>query len=143
MTDQPLRVILAVQDPEVRNEMRRVLSEMAEVGFVAEVETAATLDCLVDAKDTDVAVIDLGSRRLDALAIARRVAADGGRPRIVVTSQHNDSRYVTRALHAGVTGFVLTDRAYEDLAPAVRGAALNRHFISPGVAGIEAEAEAR
>ena len=54
-------------------------------------------------------------------------------------SLYSDSRYVLRALNAGASGYMLKDRAYEELAKAISVIASNKTYISPGIAGIVKE----
>ncbi|MBT4398889.1 MAG: response regulator transcription factor [Bacteroidetes bacterium] len=59
--------------------------------------------------------------------------------KIITTSLYSDSRYVLRALNAGASGYMLKDRAYEELAKAIRVIVSNKTYISPGIAGIVKE----
>jgi DNA-binding NarL/FixJ family response regulator len=38
--------------------------------------------------------------------------------------------------HAGATGYMLKDHAFEELARAIRTLVSNRVYVSPGIAGI-------
>ena len=49
---------------------------------------------------------------------------------IVVLSFQSDVRYLRESFKAGAMGFVLKERAYEDLPKAIRSVAGNNTFIS-------------
>ena len=59
--------------------------------------------------------------------------------KIITMSLYSDSRYVLRALDAGASGYLLKDRAYKELAKAIRAIVSNKTYISPGIAGIVKE----
>ena len=48
-------------------------------------------------------------------------------------SMHSDEAYVTRALQAGATGYLLKDSAGKDLLKAVEAVAAGRVFFSPAI----------
>ena len=137
-----LRVLLAMHDDESRRELRRILEESGGIDVVHEAASGAELARILHGErphDCDVALVDLGLHDPSAFDVLGRLSSNGDRPRVVAMSRYNDSRYVARALHAGAAGYLLTDRAYEELAGAVRAVSAGRHFVSPGVAGIKAE----
>jgi len=53
--------------------------------------------------------------------------------RVLILSMHSDETYVTRALNAGATGYILKDSAGKDLLRAVASVAEGRSFFSPAV----------
>jgi DNA-binding NarL/FixJ family response regulator len=53
--------------------------------------------------------------------------------RVVVASAHADARTVREALAAGAAGYVLKDRAVEELPSAIRKVAGGAIYISPGI----------
>jgi two-component system, NarL family, response regulator NreC len=53
---------------------------------------------------------------------------------VLVLSMHSDEAYVTRALQAGATGYMLKDSAGKDLLKAVASVAAGQAFFSPAVA---------
>lgn len=67
----------------------------------------------------------------------RSIAERASGARILVLSNHNDSRLALRAVEAGASGYLLADRAYEELADAVRTVMAGRTYLSPGIAGKE------
>jgi DNA-binding NarL/FixJ family response regulator len=66
----------------------------------------------------DVVLLDVRLPDIDGFAVAERLSADPGAPKVVVTSSSDDPLYPDRALRTGACGFV----AKHDLS----GAALER-----------------
>jgi DNA-binding NarL/FixJ family response regulator len=77
--------------------------------------------------------------RLDASMMPLISAIHGkfGGSKLLAVSAQRDSRLVLRIIHAGANGFMITDRAPEELAAAIRTIAAGGMFLSPGIAGLE------
>jgi DNA-binding NarL/FixJ family response regulator len=55
----------------------------------------------------------------------------------LAVSAQRDSRLVLRIIHAGANGFMITDRASEELAAAIKTITTGGVFLSQGIAGLE------
>ena len=108
---------------------------------VAEAEHESKLLRLVEELKPDVIVVDIGLPDRGTLWAINIIPSLHDSARILVVSAHNDSRYVVRALHAGATGYMLWDRASQELPLAVRTITGSRIYMSPGIAGISADDE--
>jgi DNA-binding NarL/FixJ family response regulator len=53
--------------------------------------------------------------------------------KVLILSMHSDETYVTRALNAGATGYLLKDSAGKDLIKAVTAVSQGEAFFSPAV----------
>jgi DNA-binding NarL/FixJ family response regulator len=58
---------------------------------------------------------------------------------VIAVSMHADGRFVNEALKAGVSGYVLKNRAGSELAPALAAVLQGRMFLSPAITGIVVE----
>jgi DNA-binding NarL/FixJ family response regulator len=59
-----------------------------------------------------------------------------GKAKILALSYSLDSRQVLRTIHAGANGYLILDRAAEELVPAIRTVAAGGMYLSPGIAGL-------
>jgi two-component system invasion response regulator UvrY len=85
----------------------------------------------------DVVIAELN--RLDAslLPSISTIRAAFSASKLLAVSAQQDSRLVLRIIHAGANGFMIMDRAPEELAGAIRTIAAGGMFLSPGIAGLE------
>ena len=130
----PLRVVVADDQPLVRQAFSRVISSQADfdvVGVSADgreaVETAIDLE-------PDLIVMDVRMPRLDGIAATREIlaAAKPERvPRILVVTTFNLDEYVYDALRAGASGFLLKDASPASLLSALRTLAAGDALIDP------------
>lgn len=88
----------------------------------------------------DVAVLDLAMPVLNGLDAAREIGRTSSRTRIILLTMHTEDPYVSRALKAGIRGYVLKSQAAEDLVQAIREVARGAVYLSPGVSEAVVEA---
>ena len=131
----PIRVLLADDHAMIRAALRAVLE--AEEGMEVVGETGDGLGAvrLAGEDSADVVVMDLRMPGVDGIEATRQVIAAGAR--VVVASAHSDARTVREAFSAGVAGYILKDRAVEELATAVRTVAAGGTYLSPHIATTE------
>jgi DNA-binding NarL/FixJ family response regulator len=135
-------IILAGSYRETLNGYHAILDREPDLEVVAEAEHESQLLRLVSKHKPDVIVVDIGLPDRGTLWAINTIPSVHERARILAVSARNDSRYVLRALHAGATGYMLWNRASQELAAAVRAISSDRIYMSPGIAGIAAESEA-
>jgi DNA-binding NarL/FixJ family response regulator len=84
----------------------------------------------------DIVIAEMS--RLDAGLIPSMAAIriKFGGSKILAVSDQRDSRLVLRVIHAGANGFMITERASEELAAAIKTIAAGGIFLSPGIAGL-------
>ena len=77
--------------------------------------------------------------RLDAsiMPLISAIRGKFGGSKLLAVSAQRDSRLVLRMIHAGANGFMITDRAPEELAAAIETVAGGGLYLSPGIAGLE------
>jgi DNA-binding NarL/FixJ family response regulator len=100
------------------------------------VETVGNGQALVEEAprlDPDLLVVDIAMPVLNGIEAARQLKAAGSRAKIVFLTVHADEDYVSAALTAGGTGYVVKSRLATDLPLALREALAGRSFVSPSL----------
>ncbi|MEV6687151.1 response regulator transcription factor [Streptomyces sp. NPDC051130] len=129
----PCVSLLIVDDDEVtRSGLRMLLSSQPGLTVVGEaadgveaVERARTLR-------PDVVLMDVRMPRLNGIEATRRLVAEGeGAPKVVVITTFENDDYVTAALSAGASGFVLKRLPVRRIAEAVRVVAAGEAVLFP------------
>jgi DNA-binding NarL/FixJ family response regulator len=82
----------------------------------------------------DVIVMDIGMPLLNGLEAAAQIAKDDDHVGVIMLSMHADESYILRALDAGAKGFLLKDKADDDIEEAVRSVAGGKPYFSPAIA---------
>jgi DNA-binding NarL/FixJ family response regulator len=131
----PIRVLLADDHAMIRAALRAVLETEDGIEIVGETGDGLGAVRLASETSPQVVVMDLRMPGVDGIEATREVIATGAR--VVVASAHVDAHTVREALDAGAAGYILKDRAVEELATAVRTVAAGGVYLSPHIATTE------
>lgn len=130
-----IRVALADDHQLVRAGFRALLSSEPDIEVV--VEASGGEDLVRALRDTpvDVALVDIRMPDGDGLWATEQIAADPAlsRVRVVIVTTFELDEYVSRAILAGASGFLVKDTEPADLIRAVRAVAAGDALLSPGV----------
>jgi DNA-binding NarL/FixJ family response regulator len=131
-----LRILLADDHTLVRKGLRKIIEEHGDWEVVA--ETGDGRDAVVQALalKPNVAILDVGMPMLGGIEATRQIVRKNSDVRVLILSMHLNEGYVTRALQAGATGYILKDSADADLLVAISAVAAGKSFFSPAVAKI-------
>ncbi|WP_225802941.1 response regulator transcription factor [Streptomyces sp. NK15101] len=132
-TGQPVRVVLADDQPLVRAALRMVITDTADLVVVGEAANGAEAVRLVGETGADVVVMDLRMPGTDGIEATRIITGDPTGARVVVLTTFDDDDHVYAALHAGASGFLVKDMALDDILAAVRVVASGDALIAPSV----------
>src|SRR5690606_19122656 len=130
-----IRVLLADDQPLVRNGLRVVLEDQPDLEVVAEAADGTQAVALARALRPDVCLVDIRMPEPDGIEVTRALAGpDVADPlRVVVVTTFDTDEHVYGALRAGAVGFVLKDAGPQLLVEAVRSAHAGDALISPSV----------
>ncbi|MFC4007369.1 response regulator [Nonomuraea purpurea] len=123
MPEHPLRLMIVDDHPVVRNGLRGMFDGLPDIVVVA--EAADGHEALTQARSArpDVVLMDLRMPGLDGVGAIERLRAGHPEVRVIVLTTYDGDADVSRALAAGVAGYLLKDAPREELHAAVRMAA--------------------
>jgi len=130
---EPIRVLLADDDPLVRTGLSMVLGGSDEIDVIGEVEHG--LAALELADDADLVLMDIRMPVMDGLTAIEELMKRDDPPRVIVLTTFDADEHVVRALAAGASGFLLKDTPPSQIVDAVRKVALGEPILSPSVTG--------
>lgn len=103
----PLKVLLVDEDGERAAALEAALRREG-YAFLGRLDPGPDLPARVQALSPDAIVIDLGSPDRDSLEQMRSISREQPKP-IVMFVDTDDSRFLTQAIEAGVTAYVVDD----------------------------------
>ncbi len=119
-----MRILIAEDETIIRLDLRDLL-ERAGFDVCAEAKDGEEAVELARAEQPDVAVLDVKMPKLDGIEAARRIIDERPIP-IVMLTAYGQEELVSRAVEAGVFGYLVKPFREQDLLPAI-AAARARH----------------
>src|SRR5437867_7152058 len=115
-----MRVLIAEDETIIRLDLRALL-ERAGFEVCAEARDGVEAVELARSQRPDIAVLDVKMPRLDGIEAARRILDDRPIPIVMLTAYGQDE-LVSRAVEAGVFGYLVKPFREQDLVPAIHTA---------------------
>lgn len=137
-----IRVLLAEDQHLVRGALRALIELEADLEVVAELERGDEIVATAERMLPDVAVLDIDLPGTDGLTAAHRLHDRLPDVRTLILTGLSQPGYATRAVRAGVTGFLRKDAPPDELADAIRRVARGQRFLDPALLAAELEAHA-
>jgi DNA-binding NarL/FixJ family response regulator len=131
-----MKVMLADDHRIVREGLRSLLESQPDMQVVAEAADGRQAVEMARDLSPDVVVMDVAMPQLNGIEATRQIFASEPTMKVVALSMHSDRRYVSEALKAGASGYVLKDGAFDELITAIRSVVADRVYLSPRVAGV-------
>lgn len=113
-------VLLADDQRLIREGLRALLETQEDMTVVGDAEDGVEAVDLARALLPDIVVMDVSMPRMDGIEATRRIVASLPGTRVVALSIHADRRYVQSMAQAGARGYLIKDRAHEEVVAAVR-----------------------
>ncbi|WP_206063379.1 response regulator transcription factor [Nocardioides sp. HDW12B] len=134
MVSEPIRVLLADDQVLVRDALATLLDLEPDLSVVVRVTRGDEVEAAVAQHAPDVCLLDIEMPGLDGIAACRAVTARFSDVRVLMVTTFGRPGYLTRALDAGATGFVVKDIPGDQLADAVRRVAAGHRVVDPALA---------
>jgi DNA-binding NarL/FixJ family response regulator len=128
-----ISIVIADDQELVREGLRMLLDAETDLTVVGEAGDGNEALTAARTHDPDVLLMDVRMPELDGIEATRRLAAAGGRARVLVLTTFDLDEYVYRAMKAGASGFLLKDAKREQLAAAVRTVAAGESLLAPAI----------
>ena len=115
-----MRILIAEDETIIRLDLRDLL-QRAGFEICAEARDGVEAVELARAERPDLAVLDVKMPRLDGIEAARRILAERPIPVVMLTA-YGQEELVSRAVEAGVFGYLVKPFREQDLLPAIQAA---------------------
>ncbi|MER7910945.1 response regulator transcription factor [Streptomyces sp. NPDC003444] len=131
MAGQPIRVVIADDEPLIRAGIRMILISDPDIQVVGEAADGRAAVEAARAHAADVVLLDIQMPVLDGLSALPELRRAAPAARVIILTTFGERENVLRALEHGGAGFLLKDTAPAELIGAVRAAAAGDAYLSP------------
>jgi len=118
-----VRVLLAEDHAVVREGTRQIVEADPAIEVVGEAADGAEVVELASRLRPDVVLLDLHMPVLNGIEATRRIIADAPDARILILSAYDDEDYVSAALDAGASGYLLKSAHGHEVVAAIHAIA--------------------
>ncbi|MEU9996176.1 response regulator transcription factor [Streptomyces sp. NPDC050848] len=130
-----ITVLIADDDPAVRDGLRTIIDSSPDVRVVAEAWDGHSAVDRARGLLPDIVVMDVQMPGIDGIAATRLLRELPSAPAVLVLSAFGRDDYVARALAAGAVGFLVKDTPPAELLDALRDVAAGHAVFAPAVTG--------
>jgi DNA-binding NarL/FixJ family response regulator len=128
---KPITVLLADDEPLVRQGLRAILESESDIEVVGEAGDGAEAVAQTRRHHPDVVCMDVQMPDIDGIRATERVLDLPNPPRVLVVTTFGSDDYVFAALRAGASGFILKRARAESILTAVRTVASGESIVFP------------
>ena len=132
----PYRVVLADDHALFRGGVRRILEEMPEVEVVGEAGDGLALLEILKKITPDLVVLDISMPHLRGLEAIREIKKLVPDTSILMLTMHKETDYLSQALTAGASGYLLKQEADPELINAVQTIRSGKTYLSPNLSDL-------
>ena len=130
----PLQLVVADDHAVLRQGLVGMLSEAVGVQVLGQAGNWSGLRDLIEMHDPDVAISDLSMPGTGIVELMNWLHSTGHKTRVLTLTMHEDPVNARRSLTAGVQGYCLKSRSFDELLSAVKAVAAGRQVIDEIVA---------
>ena len=130
------RIILAEDHRITREGLLNMLKVRPEMKVIGEAENGREAVRLARELTPDLVIMDVTMPDLNGIDATRIITSDFKNIKVIALSMYSDKQFVQGMIHAGASGYLLKDCAFEELVNAIRAVVDGNTYLSPGIAGV-------
>lgn len=127
------KILLAFKEIKMREGLRSLLQEYDEFEVAAEADSCESTVALAAEYEPDVVIMDVAMPGLCSIEATRRIVAKAPGAKVIAMTMDLERRSVVEMLKAGTSGYLLKERAFEELVDAIREVVSGNTYLSPPV----------
>ena len=126
------RIVLADDQPLIRQYIRQLLAERPDLDVIAEADDGASLlQMLVEGSvNPALIIVDISMPKLEGIEAVRWIHALYPDTKVLMLTMHKDSYYLAKSLAAGASGYLIKEDAGTELLPAIEAILDGRIYVS-------------
>lgn len=130
-SQRPIRILIVDDHPVVRQGLRSLLSNHADLQIIAEAGQAQQAFAAIKQDSPDIVLLDIRLPGMTGIEVARQIHRDNPQIRIIMLTSYDDDEYLVGALQAEAQAFLLKSVSDETLVWTIRAVHRGERLISP------------
>ena len=132
----PLSIVLADDHALVRDGIKTLLEDEADLRVVGEADDGHAAIDLVEELGPDLLIVDIRMPRLNGIDAVRALKSRRYPVQCLVLSMHDSEEYVLQSIDAGADGYLLKDTNREEFLKATRAVGRGERYFSGDLSNI-------
>ncbi|MEO8098431.1 MAG: response regulator transcription factor [Acidobacteriota bacterium] len=128
------KVLIADDHGIVRTGLRLLFERIPDMQVIGEATDGREAVRMSKELHPDTVIMDIAMPLLNGLEATSQIVRENDQTAVIMLSMHSDESYILRSLNAGARGYLLKDKADEDIETAVRSVNEGRPYFSPSIA---------
>ena len=128
-----VRLLIADDHKMMREGLKALLEKADGITVVGEADDGKNIVAQAAKLAPNVVVMDVAMPGLNGIEATRKIVKANPHTKVIALSGHADRHLVREMLKAGASGYVLKNRAYEELVRAIGEAMKGKTYLSPEV----------
>jgi DNA-binding NarL/FixJ family response regulator len=135
MSDK-IRVILADDHVFVRDGIKSLLENEANITVVGEATDGLEALSLIDSAQPDLLILDIRMPNMTGIEVVEKLRSKNNFVKIVMLSMHESEEYVLKSIQAGADGYLLKGSSKEEFLKALHTVANGGKYFSGDISSI-------
>jgi len=135
MSDK-IRVILADDHVFVRDGIKSLLENEANITVVGEATDGLEALALIDSLQPDLLILDIRMPNMTGIEVVEQLRSKNNLVKIVMLSMHESEEYVLKSIQAGADGYLLKGSSKEEFLKALHTVANGGKYFSGDISSI-------
>lgn len=129
-----IRVFIADDHAIVREGLKQILAEQADIVVAGEAETGLDAVKLFRKSRCNVVLLDISLPDRNGIEVLKQIKSDKPELAVLMLSMHREDQYAIRSLKAGAAGYLTKQSAPRELVDAIRQVASGQRYVSAALA---------
>ncbi|MBI2264769.1 MAG: response regulator transcription factor [Armatimonadetes bacterium] len=131
----PIKVLLVDDHQVIRKGIRLMLADIPDIEVVGETDNSTETFEMTDRYSPNIILMDirLSGKDLDGITMTRRIKDEHPNVNVIIISFFDEEEFITEAVKAGASGYLLKDINADDLVRAIRDVHTGGSAIHPEV----------
>jgi DNA-binding NarL/FixJ family response regulator len=128
-----IKILLADDYKVIREGLRNLIESLENMEVIGEAEDGRSVVNMARELIPDIVIMDIAMPGLNGIKAARLISSNIPNVKIIALSMHRERQFVLEMFRAGASGYLLKDRASEELAQSIKTVCSNRIYVSPSI----------
>ena len=132
----PIRVVLADDHVFVRDGIKSLLENEANIVVVGEATDGLEALKMVEMNQPDLLILDIRMPNMTGIEVVEKLRSQNNHVKIVMLSMHESEEYVLKSIKAGADGYLLKGSSKEEFLKALHTVAEGGKYFSGDISSI-------